>query len=348
MTSTVKLVHVGLGGWGLDWEKNAIPPVPEIEAVAWVDAHEPTLAAAREKLGLPADRCFTSIADAFNTVEADALLITAPQPAHVPLSIEAMEAGKHVLVEKPLAASVAEGKQAVEVAERTGKVLMVSQQYRNFPAVRKAAQLVADRHFGEVGTVRVDFRKWANSAPRAGHKHYFIDHPLIFDMSIHHFDLMRCILQREAVNVYAKVTDPKWSKFEQEGAAAITIEFEGGIVVSYRGSWVSPDKPTTWAGDWNIECETGTIYFTSREGAEAGTSGDVVSTYEPGKGEEQVRLVKPRFWGRSAGLVRFAQAIETGDVPETSARDNLGSIALMEAAARASLSGEVEQVERVS
>ncbi len=347
MTSRVKLVHVGLGGWGLDWERNAIPPVAEIDTVAWVDAHAPTLAAAQEKLGLPSDRCFTSIADAFAAVDADALLITAPQPAHVPLAIEAMEAGKHVLCEKPLSVSIEEGKLAVEVAERTGNVLMVSQQYRNYPAVRKAAQLVANRHFGDVGTVRVDFRKWANTAAREGHKHYFIDHPLIFDMAIHHFDLMRCVLQREPVSVYAKVTDPAWSKFEQEGAAAITIEFEGGIVVSYRGSWVSPDKPTTWAGDWNLECETGTIFFTSREGGEAGVSGDVVTTYEPGVGERRVSLVKPRFWGRSAGLVRFAEAIASGEAPETSARDNLGSIALMEAAARASLSGEVEPVERV-
>ena len=53
---TVKLVHVGLGGWGQDWEMNAIPPVAQIERVAWVDAHEPTLAAARKRLGLPADR----------------------------------------------------------------------------------------------------------------------------------------------------------------------------------------------------------------------------------------------------------------------------------------------------
>jgi predicted dehydrogenase len=131
-------------------------------------------------------------------------VITAPQPAHVPLAIEAMRAGKHVLVEKPLAKTVAEGREAIAVAEETGKVLMVSQQYRNYPAVRKAAQMIADKHFGDVGTLRVDFRKWANTAPREGHKHYFIPHPLIFDMSIHHFDLMRCILQREPVSVYAR------------------------------------------------------------------------------------------------------------------------------------------------
>ncbi len=345
---SVKLVHVGLGGWGGDWEMNAIPPVSEIERVAWVDAHEPTLETAKKKLNLPEDRCFTSIEDAFAAVEADALLITAPQQAHIPLAIQAMEAGKHVLVEKPLAVSVEEARQGIEVSDRTGKILMVSQQYRHYPAVRKAAQLVSDKHYGPVGTINVDFRKWANNAPREGHKHYFIQHPLIYDMSIHHFDLMRLIIGEDAVRVYAKPTDPPWSKFEQEGAAAITIEFEGGAIVSYRGSWVSPGRPTNWAGEWNLECEKGNIFFTSRAGGEIGVGGDEVRVTPTGEEEEKVRLVQPRFWGRSAGLVRFAEAIASGTEPETSARNNLGSLALMEAAGRASISGKVEDVEKTS
>jgi predicted dehydrogenase len=342
---TVKLVHVGVGRWGQDWEANAIPPVSQFEGVAWVDAHQPTLDAARERLGLPEDRCFSSLEEAFSTVEADAVLVTAPQVAHVPLAIEAMEAGKHVLVEKPFAISVDEAREGIAVAQRTDRILMVSQQYRHYPAVRKAAQIVHDKELGDVGTINVDFRKWANSAPKAGNRHYLFPHPLIYDMAIHHFDLMRLILNRDAVNVYAKVTDPPWSNFEEEAAAAITIEFEGGVVVSYRGSWLSPDRPTNWAGEWSIECKNGNVAFTSREGAEAGTKGDLVTVTPLGKMPEKVRLVQPRFWGRSAGLVAFAKAIEAGTEPETSARRNLGSVALMEAAARAAASGKVEPVE---
>jgi predicted dehydrogenase len=342
------LIHVGLGGWGQDWEMNAIPPVGQIERVAWVDAHEPTLAAAAKRLGLPADKCFTSIAEAFDKVECEAVLVTAPQGAHVPLAIEAMEAGKHVLVEKPFAVSVAEAREGVAVAERTGRTLMVSQQYRHYPGVRKAAHIVSEQQYGPIGTVRVDFRKWSNAPVKAGHKHYALQHPLIFDMAIHHFDLMRLILGKDAVNVYARPTDAGWSKFELEGGAAITVEFEGGTIVSYRGSWVSPGSPTTWTGDWNIECEKANVYFTGREGGTAGTSGDAVKVTPAGGKEETVRLVQPRFWGRSAGLVAFAKAVETGEEPETSGRRNLGSVALMEAAARSSLSGQVEAVEPVS
>ena len=344
---TVKLVHVGLGGWGTDWELNAFGPVEEIERVAWVDAHEPTLEKAQQRLKLPADRCFTSIEDAFSKVEADALLVTAPQFAHVPLAIEAMGAGKHVLVEKPFAVSVDEAREGIAVAEKTGRILMVSQQYRYYPAVRKAAELVATQEYGPVGTVRVDFRKYANTAAKASNRHYDFSHPLIYDMSIHHFDLMRLILDREPARVYAQVTDPPWSKFNDEASAVLTIEFLDGLIVSYRGSWISPGSPTFWAGDWNIETEGANIYFTSREGGEAGTSGDVVKVTPIGKKETMVNLDSPRVWGRSAGLVAFAEAIRSGEEPETSGRNNLGSIALMEAAARAAASGKVEDVDQV-
>lgn len=343
----VKLVHVGLGGWGTDWERNAFGPVADIERVAWVDAHEPTLELAQQRLQLPADRCFTSIADAFAAVEADALLVTAPQHAHVPLAIEAMEAGKHVLVEKPFAVSVDEAREGVAVAEKTGRILMVSQQYRHYPAVRKAAALVADQAYGPVGTVHVDFRQYANGAPRESNKHYGIDHPLLFDMTIHHFDLMRLILGREPVRVFTQVNDPPWSKFREEASAVLTIEFAGGQVVSYRGSWVSTGAPTFWAGEWNIETEGANIAFTSRQGGDAGTSGDAVEVTPLGGSARSIDLGSPRLWGRSAGLAAFAEAIRHGAEPETSGRNNLGTIALMEAAVRSAASGAVEDVEQI-
>ncbi len=165
-------------------------------------------------------------------------------------------------------------------------------------------------------------------------------------MAIHHFDLMRLILGREAVSVFARVTDPAWSKFDDEGAAVMIIEFEGGLIVSYRGSWLSPDRPTTWSGDWNIECERANVYFSSRKGPDVGAKGDVVKVTELGKKAETMSLATPRFHGRSAGLVAFAKSIETGEEPETSGRNNLGSVALMEAAAKAAASGKVEDVEQ--
>jgi len=178
----LKLIHVGLGGWGTDWELNALPPIRnEVERVAIVEAYEPARDAAKTKLTLEDAQAFGALDEALEAVEADAVLITAPMEAHVPLAIQAMRAGKHVLVEKPFAGSVDEAIEAVTVAEETGKVLQVSQNYRFYPAPRTVAKLVADGVLGEVGTVNIDFRKWANDPEAGTHRHYRYVHPLLFD-----------------------------------------------------------------------------------------------------------------------------------------------------------------------
>jgi predicted dehydrogenase len=340
----VKLIHVGVGGWGGDWEKNAIPPVKEIERTAIVDGHEPTLRKAQKALDLPDAMCFLTLEEAMDAVESDAVLVTAPAGAHIPLSIQAMEAGKHVLVEKPFSESAAEAKTAVDRAEELGKILQVSQNYRFYPAPRMAQKLLADGAIGEPSVIEIDFRKWANDAPKEGHRHYGIAHPLIFDMAIHHFDLIRKITGQEARSVFARPLRPSWSKFAQEGAAAILIELESGLVVSYRGSWISAGEPTTWGGDWAIVGETGEIRFSSRVGGETGAEGDRLTLRPRGGEAKPVELEAMDLWGRSAGLQAFANAIKGGPMAETLGKYNLGSVALMEAAAKSSLSGAVEPV----
>lgn len=342
---TLKLIHIGLGRWGMDWETNALPPISDhVERVAIVEAYEPILESAMEKLKLSDDQAFVTLDEALNGVEADAVLITAPMEAHVPLAIQAMRAGKHVLVEKPLAGSVAEATEAVRVAEETGKVLQVSQNYRFYPAPRTAAKLIREKKLGDLGTVHIDFRQWANDAEVGTHRHYAYVHPLIYDMTIHHFDLMRMILDSEPVKVFVQATDPHWSKFTEEASATMVVTFENGTVVSYRGSWVSSDERTYWAGDWRMECEHGLISWTSRQGGPHGTDGDSVSIRTRDGKTTDVGMEDMPVWGRSAGVLAFVEAIETGIEPENSGRRNLGSVAVMETAAKSIASGRVEDV----
>ena len=271
-------------------------------------------------------------------------------------------AGRHVLVEKPFAPTVADARTVVDCAERHGRLVMVSQNYRFFPAARTAARLVAEQYVGPVGLVRVDFRKWSNQPPPGGGRHHQLVHPLLYDMAIHHFDLMRLVLGREPVQVFAHPTDPPWSAFASSASAALTITFDGGAVVTYRGSWVSPGVPTTWSGDWHVECEKGEIFWTGRNGGDAGsTEGEVVTVRhlpgsraggtrtagEDGAEVEQldpVKLAGVRYVGRAGALAEFARAIESGVEPESSGRANLASLAVSEAAVRSIESGRVEPV----
>ena len=294
---TVRIIHVGLGGWGGNWARIVIPAVPAVEVVAIVDPHAPTLESVAADIGVAAGLSFGSLSDALAAVDADAVVITSPVATHVPLALEALEAGKHVLVEKPLANTVEEARRAASRAEELGLILQVSQNYRNYPAPRAVRDLLRNGALGELAAINIDFRKWDNDAPKETHRHYAFPHPLINDMAIHHFDLLRMITGNEAVSVFAKVGDPSFSKYDEEASAVITIEMEDGLVVSYRGSWLSRGLETAWAGEWSIQGEKGELFFTSRGGGEVeDASGDVVTIRRPGRlGPRRCRSSPPRW-----------------------------------------------------
>ncbi len=341
----IRLVQVGMGGWGQSWLNNVLRRAEGVEVVAHVDPSPAALARVRTALGVPPDRCFATLEEALAAADADAVLITAAVPAHVPVALAALEAGKHVLLEKPFAPTQAEAQRVVDVAAERGHVLMISQNYRFYPAVRAVAALVREGALGPVGAVNLDFRRYANRAAREGHRHYTIQHPMLMDMAIHHFDLMRAILGQEATEIMCHAWNPPWSNFDDPAAAVATISFDGGTVVSYRGSWVSPGPQTTWAGEWRMECADGQIDWTSRDGSGTGDA-DRVTLRRLDKRARHVELPALPQIDRAGSLAALVEAVRTGQEPESSGRDNLGSIALMNAAIESATSGRPVAVVR--
>jgi predicted dehydrogenase len=339
---TLRFIHVGMGGWGRDWAKNAIPRAGAVEPVAWVDADPIALRTAQKEIGIPAKRCFPTLAAAVVEVDAEAVLITAQVGGHVPVAMEALAAGKHVLVEKPFAPSVAEARRAVEEAEERSLVLAVSQNYRFFPAPRAVAGLIAEGELGPVGALAIDFRRHV-TAETGSARHFALTQPLLVDMAIHHFDLMRMILRQNPTLVSCQTWNPLWSPFAEPAAGAATVVFDGGAVASWRGSWVSPGESTIWAGEWRVECERGEIRWTSRE-ERGGTGGDRVTVRPIGKPAREMKLPPVEPHGRAGALAAFAAAVQSGNQPETSGRDNLSSLAIVEAAVASAATGRAEPV----
>lgn len=339
----LRVIQVGLGGWGQDWQHNILAPSEEITLVGYVDMDATMIALAQERLKLGAAQCYATVGEAFASAECDAVVITASLGAHVPVARAALEAGKHVLVEKPFAPSLAEAQTLVELAEARGLTLMVSQNYRFFPAVQAAAALIRENTLGPVDLVAVDFRHYSNGAPVAGHRHYMIDHPLLMDMAIHHFDLMRFVLGQAPTHVACRAWNPPWSNFREPAEATATIAFDRGAVVSYRGSWLSTGAPTPWAGAWRIECQRGEISFTSR--ANRGLGADKLAIRLSGsKAAKTVALPDMPLHDRWGSLAAFVHAVRTGQEPHCSGRDNLGSLALLYALVDSAESGAARSV----
>jgi predicted dehydrogenase len=330
----IRLVQVGMGNWGRNWVSRVIQQSEDVKLVACVDLDPEMLVQAQQLLNIPPEQCFQTLQSALEAVEADAVLITATLPAHVPIALEALRAEKHVLLEKPFAPTLAEAQRVVETAEQQKRILMVSQNYRFFPAVRAVDALVREEKLGAIGSVTIDFRRYKIPVASQSQEYFQRWQPLLVDMAIHHFDLMRYVLAQEPVQITCHAWNPPWSQFVDPAAATATITFDGGAVVSYRGSWVSPGPRTSWSGEWRIECSGGEIAWFSRDD----TAPDLVTIRPTGKDAYQLKLPALEFTDRRGSLQAFVQAVQTGQEPESSGRDNLHSLALMFAAVESATS----------
>ena len=140
----MRILQVGLGGFGRDWAVTVIPRVPEVEVVGTADVF-----AGSRDLAIAAgittpDRCFSTVEEAIEATDPEAVLVTASLVGHVPAAEAALQSGRHVLIEKPFAPSVAEAKELVALADRQQRIVAVSQNYRFFPAVQAVRKLVAN------------------------------------------------------------------------------------------------------------------------------------------------------------------------------------------------------------
>ncbi|MDX8516261.1 Gfo/Idh/MocA family protein [Mesorhizobium captivum] len=345
---TTRIVQVGLGGWGADWAQTVVPQVPGVEAVGWVDQNPEALKRAEVRLGARPERFFPTFEAALSTIDTDAVLITADVRAHASLVELALETGKHVLVEKPFVSTAVEAERLADLADRYGLILMVSQNFRFFPAAISAARLVREQVLGPVGAVRIEFRRSLNCTPEE-ESFYAFRQPLLEDLGIHHFDLMRMVLGQEPRQVYCTAWQPKGSPFREPPAAAATIVFDRGTVVTYRGNWLSVGVETPYGGEWHMECAEGEIIWTCRGDRDVTLDGDQVRIRKRGHPVVPVDLPEMGMFGRKESLATFARAVESGTVAPIASlgRDNIGSLALMQAAITSATTGRVISIETI-
>jgi predicted dehydrogenase len=144
----VGLAVIGAGYWGPNLVRSALA-TPEFSLQWLCDLN---IDRARRVLGAQSTATATA---SFDEVLADqqvaAVAIATPAATHFDLVRAALEAGKHVLVEKPLTSTVAEGRKLTEIADRSGRVLMCDHTYCYTPAVQRIRQLI---HDGEIGDLQ--------------------------------------------------------------------------------------------------------------------------------------------------------------------------------------------------
>ncbi len=334
----MRIIQVGLGPWGVDWARTIVPSVTGIEVVARADCSAQARVRCAETLDEPGSLYHPTLHDALSAAQCEAVLVTVPLSGHAAVTRDALTAGRHVLVEKPFVETVAAAAELVALAESRGLVLMVSQNYRYFPAPLAAAEIVADRRFGALRAIEVDFR---HNAERLGYRYYHLSQPMLSDMSIHHFDLMRMVLGAEPETVSCRTWGAEGTRFAGPPAAEATLDFAGGIEIRYAGSWISDDTPTAWAGSWRMEFEAADVWWTSRGSEGERFARDRMIVRGDGAGQPSPVLPPLPYLDRAGCLAAFQATVESGATPPyfSSGRDNLNSLAMVEAAVSSSEAG---------
>jgi predicted dehydrogenase len=264
--------------------------------------------------------------EALEAVECDAALVASPPGTHHVVAKAALEAGKHVLCEKPLATILQDAFDLVETADKAGRVLMVSQNYRYNAPFRAVQRLVMEGELGELASIRISCRRDTRTLFAPDDFRYSMRHPYVLDMSIHHFDLIRAATGRDVRGVYARGWRVPDSPFVHHPAVAALLDLKGGVPVIYEGDWATFGPETSWNGEWEVTGEAGRILWRGSE-VDRGTGAVVFERWG-----QEARLVEQHdleFVEREATLQALRAAIESGEQPETAAADNVRSLAAM-------------------
>jgi predicted dehydrogenase len=332
-----RIIQVGVGGYGGSWLET-VPACDRAEYVALVDINPDHLNAARERTGVPESACFGSVADALSAVEADALLCIVPPAHHESVINAGLNAGLHVLSEKPIAHTIESAHRILETWKNTDRVFMISQKARFHPWVRKFREIVNGGELGRMSHVTHYFRAPYYSWGEFRHK---MEHPLFIEMSIHHFDLLRAVLGSDPIKAWADSWNTPYSTFAGDISGIAHFTMENGVPVTYHADAISSGDMTDWYGEISAVGETGTLtmiypdLYIARKGA---------NHSERVAPREAVMTVSGPQEGQLAAFEEFLNAIEEGRIPESAGIENLKSLAMVFASVDSSKDGAVKQI----
>lgn len=225
---TVRVGVVGCGYWGPNlirnfYENNQV----EVRYVCDLDLDK----LVRMHKRYPSVKPTTQFEKMLEDPEIDAIVIATPVHTHYPLARKALEANKHVLVEKPMCMTSAQCRELIAMAEERSLVLMVDHTFVYHGAVRRIKQAIDSGQLGELlyfDSVRINLGLFQS------------DINVIWDLAPHDLSVMDYLLGKTPLTVHATGTSHTASGIED--IAYITLTFDNSLIAHFHVSWLSPVK----------------------------------------------------------------------------------------------------------
>ncbi len=294
---------IGVGAWG----KNHARVFSELEAVNLIAITDRDLdrvkAIAKKYHTTPCQ----SVDELLRHEDIDAVTICTPTVTHADLALEALEAGKHLLLEKPMTDTVQQAQRVVDAAKSADALLMVGFVERFNPSVQTAAEVIDDGKIGEL--VLGSARRLGPFVPGR-----VADIGIIKDLAIHDIDIARFLVKQEATSVYA-IAGKLYHKYEDH--ANLVIRFDDKPTFFVESNWLTPHK----------------LRGLNVTGSQGVLSLDYISQAVT-LGTSQWEQKSTTQWDEplKRELVHFVKSVREKKPPKTSGQDGLEALRIAEAA----------------
>jgi UDP-N-acetylglucosamine 3-dehydrogenase len=342
---TMKKLRVGVIGCGSIAQHRHLPEYKAnqyVELVAVCDINEDRAKEIAEKYEALA---FASYEELLKSGKVDAVSVCTPNYLHAPITIAALEAGLHVLCEKPMATSKQEAEAMIQAAKESGKKLMIAHNQRFVPSHQKARKLIQNGEIGKIYSFRTAF---GHGGPEGwsveGKEGWFFQKEKAFvgamgDLGVHKTDLLRYVLGEEITEVASFVETNAKDFADVDDNAVCILKTESGIIGTLAASWAyvsKEDNSTIIYGEKAIlrleDDPTNSLVVQYQNGEVVNYQlGKIQSNDEGGQNNSQV-------------VDKFVDSVLHDEEPAVTGEEGMKSLAVILAALQ---SNETKQIVRV-
>jgi predicted dehydrogenase len=339
-----RCLMIGTGGMAGYWIRGVFPQFQDrSQIVGLVDVRPEPLTEAASFLDMPPSACFTTMAEAFEKVEADYCTIVVPPAFHEEAVMHASRRKMPVLSEKPISDDWGACCRIYRAVTDAGIPMQVVQNYRFDSGI---LTLKAVLESGELGSIRYLMARFAADYRKRsawGKFRHEIPHSLLVEGGVHHLDQIRNLAGADCDRIGGWEWNPRNDSFDGESVALYTMRMANGVLAQYEGNGLAGGTQNDWHQEmYRAECEDGAAAI-DRDGVVR------ITRHTPGRGLriEDVPRIRRKHEGHAAMVEQFLDWLDGGPTPPTALSDNIRSAALLFAAVRSSATDQMVGVQEV-
>ncbi len=292
----------------------------------------------RESYALDNIPTFLDFREALEKTSCDAVLVSPVAEAHAAAALAAIQAGCHLLIEKPMVTVLADAFRIVHAVREKRVVVAVVQNWRAKSTGLALRQAIQSQRIGTVGNI---FFRYVRDREQPHLPSYLFGEPfpLLHAVAIHHFDLFRYVIGENIVSVEGTTFTPPWSRYQSPPGIHLWMKTESGVSICYVGTFSSKNSHILQES-LVVDGALGSLTNDSQWGEPpllfSGVSTKAVVDLTDGQSRdirEQYNQADDNF------LEDFRQAIHSGRSPLCPPEDNLWTLAAVDAAVQACKTG---------